>query len=175
MIFRVLGPFTVPGAAGEPIPVAGGPKVRALLALLLLDAGRTVSVDRLVDGLYGEEPPAGAAGALQAQVSRLRRVLPPGAAVEMETFTRTLANVVGERRITVNTVAPGPTQTAELTAAMAAMPQLEGMLIGGQALPWVGQPEDIADPVAFLASEDGRWITGTVIDASGGTYLGPKR
>ncbi|MFJ2936560.1 ATP-binding protein [Streptomyces sp. NPDC087219] len=82
MIFRVLGPFTVPGAAGEPIPVAGGPKVRALLALLLLDAGRTVSVDRLVDGLYGEEPPAGAAGALQAQVSRLRRVLPPGAAVE---------------------------------------------------------------------------------------------
>ncbi|MEU6976057.1 MULTISPECIES: SDR family oxidoreductase [unclassified Streptomyces] len=93
----------------------------------------------------------------------------------METFTRTLANVVGARRITVNTVAPGPTQTAGLTAAMAAMPQLEGMLIGGQALPWVGQPEDVADPVAFLASADGRWITGTVIDASGGTYLGPKR
>ncbi|MEE1816488.1 SDR family oxidoreductase [Streptomyces sp. SP18ES09] len=93
----------------------------------------------------------------------------------METFTRTLANVVGERRITVNTVAPGPTQTAGLTAAMAAMPALEGMLIASQALPWVGQPEDIADPVAFLASEEGRWITGTVIDASGGTYLGPKR
>ncbi|MEU6879368.1 SDR family oxidoreductase [Streptomyces sp. NPDC046712] len=93
----------------------------------------------------------------------------------METFTRTLANVVGARRITVNTVAPGPTQTAELTAALAAMPQLEQMLIGGQALPWVGQPRDVADPVAFLASEDGRWITGTVIDASGGTYLGPKR
>ncbi|MFF3842307.1 ATP-binding protein [Streptomyces sp. NPDC001930] len=82
MIFRVLGPFTVPDATGEPIPVTGGPKVRALLALLLLDAGRTVPVDRLVDGLYGEEPPAGAAGALQAQVSRLRRVLPPGATVE---------------------------------------------------------------------------------------------
>ncbi|MFF0437290.1 SDR family oxidoreductase [Streptomyces sp. NPDC004327] len=93
----------------------------------------------------------------------------------METFTRTLANVVGARRITVNTVAPGPTQTAGLTAALAAMPQLEEMLLGGQALPWVGQPEDIADPVAFLASPEGRWITGTVIDASGGTYLGPKR
>lgn len=93
----------------------------------------------------------------------------------METFTRTLANVVGARRITVNTVAPGPTQTAALTAALAAVPQLEEMLIGGQALPWVGQPEDIADPVAFLASPEGRWITGTVIDASGGTYLGPKR
>ncbi|MFB7866374.1 SDR family oxidoreductase [Streptomyces sp. NPDC056069] len=93
----------------------------------------------------------------------------------METFTRTLANVVGARRINVNTVAPGPTQTAGLTAAMAAVPQLEEMLIAGQALPWVGQPEDIADPVAFLASPDGRWITGTVVDASGGTYLGPKR
>ncbi|MFG3349207.1 SDR family oxidoreductase [Streptomyces sp. NPDC048018] len=93
----------------------------------------------------------------------------------METFTRTLANVVGARRINVNTVAPGPTQTAALTAAMAAVPQLEEMLIAGQALPWVGQPEDIAGPVAFLASPDGRWITGTVVDASGGTYLGPKR
>ncbi|WP_370413255.1 SDR family oxidoreductase [Streptomyces fradiae] len=93
----------------------------------------------------------------------------------METFTRTLANVVGTRRITVNTVAPGPTQTASLTAAMAAVPQLEELLIAGQALPWVGQPEDIADPVAFLASPAGRWITGTVVDASGGTYLGPKR
>ncbi|WMX46576.1 SDR family oxidoreductase [Streptomyces roseicoloratus] len=93
----------------------------------------------------------------------------------METFTRTLANVAGMRRITVNTVAPGPTQTAGLTAAMAAMPQLEELLIAGQALPWVGQPEDVAEPVAFLASPAGRWVTGTVIDASGGTYLGPKR
>ncbi|MFE4590884.1 SDR family oxidoreductase [Streptomyces laurentii] len=92
----------------------------------------------------------------------------------METFTRTLANVVGTRRITVNTVAPGPTETAALTARLAAVPELEQLMIAGQALPWVGQPEDVADPVAFLASRDGRWITGTVIDASGGTYLGPK-
>ncbi|MFE7409577.1 SDR family oxidoreductase [Streptomyces laurentii] len=92
----------------------------------------------------------------------------------METFTRTLANVVGARRITVNTVAPGPTETAALTARLAAVPELEQLMIAGQALPWVGQPEDVADPVAFLASPDGRWITGTVIDASGGTYLGPK-
>ncbi|MEF9883471.1 ATP-binding protein [Streptomyces sp. P9-A4] len=84
MVFRVLGPLSVSGADADaaPIPVAGGPKVRALLALLLLDAGRTVSVERLVDGLYGETPPAGAGGALQAQVSRLRRVLPPDATVE---------------------------------------------------------------------------------------------
>ncbi|MFE1548805.1 ATP-binding protein [Streptomyces sp. NPDC058718] len=82
MIFRLLGPLTLTGAGGAPMAAAGGPKVRALLARLLLDAGRSVPVDRLVDGLYGEEPPAGAQGALQAQVSRLRRVLPPGVAVE---------------------------------------------------------------------------------------------
>ncbi|MFC9703316.1 ATP-binding protein [Streptomyces sp. NPDC056943] len=82
MIFRLLGPLALTGAGGAPIATVGGPKVRALLARLLLDAGRTVPVERLVDGLYGEEPPAGAQGALQAQVSRLRRVLPPGVAVE---------------------------------------------------------------------------------------------
>ncbi|MGO4633214.1 BTAD domain-containing putative transcriptional regulator [Streptomyces sp. 2RAF24] len=77
MIFRLLGPFTVSGA-----PAPGGPRVRALLALLLLDAGRTVTTGRLVDGVYGAEPPAGAANALQSQVSRLRRVLPEGVSVE---------------------------------------------------------------------------------------------
>ncbi|KQX57936.1 MULTISPECIES: AfsR/SARP family transcriptional regulator [unclassified Streptomyces] len=82
MVFRILGPLAVSDTTGTPIPLAGGPKVRALLVLLLLDAGRTAPVERLVDGLYGETPPAGAAGALQAQVSRLRRVLPPDATVE---------------------------------------------------------------------------------------------
>ncbi|MGX1886170.1 AfsR/SARP family transcriptional regulator [Streptomyces sp. NPDC055287] len=53
----------------------GGPRPRALLALLLLDAGRVVGTDRLTDGLYGDEPPAGAANALQSQVSRLRKRL----------------------------------------------------------------------------------------------------
>ncbi|MFD5328304.1 BTAD domain-containing putative transcriptional regulator [Streptomyces sp. NPDC127092] len=78
MIFRLLGPLTVDGA-----PAPGGPRVRALLALLLLDAGRVVPVERLVDGLYGDEPPAAAANALQSQVSRLRRAgLPDGVAVE---------------------------------------------------------------------------------------------
>ncbi|MFB6841932.1 BTAD domain-containing putative transcriptional regulator [Streptomyces sp. NPDC056361] len=82
MILRLLGPLVLADAAGAPLPVTGGPKVRALLVLLSLDAGRTVPVERLVDGLYGEEPPAGAPGALQAQVSRLRRTLPAGVAVE---------------------------------------------------------------------------------------------
>ncbi|GAB2976307.1 winged helix-turn-helix domain-containing protein [Amycolatopsis acidiphila] len=74
MRFGILGPTLVRDADGNPLPV-GGPRPRALLALLLLDAGRVVGTDRLIDGLYGDQPPKEAANALQAQVSRLRRKL----------------------------------------------------------------------------------------------------
>ncbi|SFI90017.1 BTAD domain-containing putative transcriptional regulator [Amycolatopsis sacchari] len=73
MWFTVLGPAQV--TTDGTVVAVGGPRVRALLALLVLDAGRVVSTDRLIDGLYGEQPPEGAANALQAQVSRLRRAL----------------------------------------------------------------------------------------------------
>ncbi|WP_241968658.1 BTAD domain-containing putative transcriptional regulator [Streptomyces sp. ICBB 8177] len=58
----------------------GGYGRRALLAMLLLDAGRVVPTQRLIDGIYGDEPPAGAGNALQSQVSRLRAAL--GEAIE---------------------------------------------------------------------------------------------
>lgn len=77
MRFGILGPVEVRASDGAPVSV-GGPRVRSLLALLLLDAGRVVTAERLIDGLYGEEPPAGAANALQSQVSRLRRGLGAG-------------------------------------------------------------------------------------------------
>ncbi|MCM2425619.1 BTAD domain-containing putative transcriptional regulator [Streptomyces sp. RKAG337] len=66
---------------GTPVEV-GGVRLRMLLARLALEEGRTVSVDSLVDGLWGEEPPAEAANALQALVSRLRRALRGSATVE---------------------------------------------------------------------------------------------
>ncbi|MEW9531249.1 BTAD domain-containing putative transcriptional regulator [Microbispora sp. NPDC049125] len=81
MRFGVLGPTEVWTSGDRRIEV-GGPRVRALLGLLLLDAGRVVAVPRLIDGLYGEEPPKGAANALQSQVSRLRRMLGDEGAVE---------------------------------------------------------------------------------------------
>ncbi len=55
----------------------GGPQPRTLLAHLALEAGRVVSVDRLIERLWGEEPPATALGTLQSYVSRLRRGLEP--------------------------------------------------------------------------------------------------
>ena len=75
MRFGVLGATQAYAADGSVLPVAGG-RLRALLVLLLLDAGRTVAPQRLVDGVYGDRPPEQAANALQSQVSRLRRLLP---------------------------------------------------------------------------------------------------
>ncbi|MFE9812640.1 BTAD domain-containing putative transcriptional regulator [Streptomyces sp. NPDC005548] len=76
--FRLLGPVTVCDTAGGVI-APSGPKQRALLATLVLHAGQLLSVDRLVEELWGSTPPANAPNALQAHVARLRRLLPaPG-------------------------------------------------------------------------------------------------
>jgi DNA-binding SARP family transcriptional activator len=73
--FRVLGPLEVL-EEGHPVPLPG-PKARALLALLLLDANRVVPIDRLVDGLWDEAPPETATKTLQVYVSQLRKALGP--------------------------------------------------------------------------------------------------
>ncbi|MFV0137926.1 BTAD domain-containing putative transcriptional regulator [Streptomyces sp. HMX87] len=74
MYFSVLGPLTVSTTAGQPVGIPEA-KVRALLGVLLVHAGRTVSADRLVDDLWGDRLPRDPAGALQTKVSRLRRAL----------------------------------------------------------------------------------------------------
>ena len=71
--FLVLGPLEV-RLGGESLPL-GGAKQRALLAALLLRAGEVVSVERLIDEIWGDEPPPSAAHSLESYVSRLRQVL----------------------------------------------------------------------------------------------------
>ena len=88
-------------------------------------------------------------------------------------LSRTLAHAVGGRGITVNTVAPGITDT-ERNAWIHTGPEMEARTASASALNRIGQPSDIADIVAFLASDDARWITGDLIDATGGTFLGPR-
>src|SRR6478735_7855941 len=76
MRFRVLGPLEVTDPEGTALDLSS-PKLRALLTLLLLDAGRVVPLDRIIDQLWGDEPPASATGTLQSYVSNLRRLLEP--------------------------------------------------------------------------------------------------
>ncbi len=76
MKFGVLGPVQVTDDGGE--LRLGGPKQRALVAILLLHANQAVSRDRLIDGLWGERPPASARHTLDDYVSRLRKALGDG-------------------------------------------------------------------------------------------------
>ncbi|MEU6584072.1 BTAD domain-containing putative transcriptional regulator [Nocardia sp. NPDC046763] len=80
----MLGPVRVHAEDGTPVEIPGV-RVRMLLARLALESGRDVPVTALIDGLWGEEPPAEAAGALQAAVSRLRKALRGVGTVEFGT------------------------------------------------------------------------------------------
>ncbi|MET8578108.1 AfsR/SARP family transcriptional regulator [Streptomyces sp. NPDC005012] len=73
---RLLGPVEVHDHASRTAVSPPGPKQRSLLSALVLRHGRPLGVDRLVEELWGDRPPANAANALQAHVARLRRVLP---------------------------------------------------------------------------------------------------
>lgn len=91
MEFAVLGPLEVRNG-GRAVQIGRG-KQRTLLALLLLNAGRVVSAERLIDELWGDDPPATASTALQVYVSKLRKALggdaiatrEPGYALEVST------------------------------------------------------------------------------------------
>ncbi|MFI6444537.1 SDR family NAD(P)-dependent oxidoreductase [Kitasatospora sp. NPDC050543] len=90
----------------------------------------------------------------------------------LESMAPSLANELGRRGITVNTVAPGAVRT-DMTAGHTAIPEVVAGLEAITALGRLGEPEDVADVVGFLAGPQGRWVTGQTIDVSGGTYLGP--
>ncbi|MDT3395511.1 SDR family oxidoreductase [Streptomyces sp. B1866] len=79
------------------------------------------------------------------------------------------ARHLGPRRITVNSVAPGITKNG---SPVFDIPEAVEFMSGLNAFKAVAEPEDVGDVVAFLASDDARWITGTFVDASGGTLLG---
>ncbi|MGW3084198.1 SDR family oxidoreductase [Streptomyces sp. NPDC001110] len=91
----------------------------------------------------------------------------------IETMTKTIAVQLGPRRITVNAVAPGATRTPT-NGAVFDTPGLTEQISGMTALNRLGGPDDVADVVAFLASHSARWVTGQIIDASGGLFLGPR-
>jgi len=83
----------------------------------------------------------------------------------IEAYTRSISWEVGHLGITVNTVAPGPVQTGWMSS------KLVERVLPGIPLGRVGTPQDIADAIVFLASDQARWLTGQVIKVSGGHNL----
>jgi DNA-binding SARP family transcriptional activator len=115
--FAILGPLEV-RADGEPVAL-GGPKQRALLTMLLLEAGRVVSIDRLVDALWEGNPPATSTASLQNFVAQLRKALgpdvietrPPGYLIRLEPEQLDVARM---RRLVDEARANEPARRAEL-------------------------------------------------------------
>jgi 3-oxoacyl-[acyl-carrier protein] reductase len=83
----------------------------------------------------------------------------------VEALTRSLAKEIGPYGITINAVAPGPVQTGYIS------PQAEAALAQSIPLGRIGMPQDIANAILFLASDEADWVTGQVIRVSGGHEL----
>ncbi len=115
----------------------------------LRDGGRIVNFSSSVVGLY--QPAYGVYAATKAAV---------------EAMTHILAKELGPRSITVNAVAPGPVETDLFMKGKSE--DLVKTIVGMNPLKRLGQPEDIAAVVSFLAGPDGGWVNGQIIRANGG-------
>ena len=83
-------------------------------------------------------------------------------------LTKSLAQEMGSRGITVNAVAPGFVQT-DMTGVLS--DEMKEKLLANIPLKRMGEPNDVAAAVRFLASEEAGYITGHVLDVNGGLYM----
>lgn len=99
---------------------------------------------------------------------------PPASAVysgtkgAVDAITRVLAKELGPKKIRVNAVNPGPIVTEGFRSAGIPGSDFEKNMIQNTPLGRLGEPHDIASVVAFLASDDARWVTGSLLQAAGG-------
>jgi 3-oxoacyl-[acyl-carrier protein] reductase len=99
---------------------------------------------------------------------------PPGSSVysgtkgAVDAITRVFAKELGPKKIRVNAVNPGPVVTEGFKSAGFEGGDFEKGMVQNTPLGRVGQPDDIASVVAFLASDDARWVTGSLLQAAGG-------
>jgi 3-oxoacyl-[acyl-carrier protein] reductase len=91
-----------------------------------------------------------------------------GTKAAVDAITRVLAKELGPKKIRVNAVNPGPVATEGFKSAGVEGSDFEKQMVQSTPLGRVGNPEDIAMVVAFLASDDARWVTGSLLQAAGG-------
>jgi 3-oxoacyl-[acyl-carrier protein] reductase len=117
----------------------------------------------------------GEGGSIVNVSSVVSRITPPGSSVYTATksavdgITGVLAKELGPRKIRVNSVNPGMVATEGTHSAGIIGSDFETWAVSTTPLGRIGQPEDIADVVVFLASDDSRWMTGESLIASGGS------
>lgn len=137
-----------------------------------LDAHYAVNVRAmaLLSVLFARRYPGGPGGrivnfssgqSLGPMPGELAYIMTKGA---IEAFTRTLAAEVGHKGITVNAINPGATDTGWMTE------EIKREIVTKSPSGRIGQPEDAARLVAFLAGDEGAWITGQIIHSEGGFF-----
>jgi len=143
--FGVLGPLQVSGRDG-PLPVSG-PRQLALLAVLLLEGGRVLSRDRLIDELWADDPPPTAVNALQVHVAALRRILGGG----IRTVGSGYALDVEPEQVDANRFE----RLLDEAGAVADHARRSALLTEALAL-WRGQPFSDVPRTAAVAAASGR-------------------
>ena len=86
----------------------------------------------------------------------------------VDSITRVFAKELGPKKIRVNSVNPGPIVTEGFKASGFEGSDFANQMVQGTPLGRIGQPDDVASVVAFLASDDARWVTGSLLQAAGG-------
>ncbi|GGP43204.1 AfsR/SARP family transcriptional regulator [Saccharothrix coeruleofusca] len=161
MEFRVLGPVEA-RVSGRPVQL-GGPKPRTLLAMLLLHAGRVVSLAQLVDAVWGQDPPERTRAAVHTYVSTLRKALSDGA----ELLTRDAGGYllaadldqvdvhVFTREVSAGRVALADGDLEEAAARFAAGLRVwRGPALGGARGEWAEQERGRLEELRLAALED---------------------
>jgi len=86
----------------------------------------------------------------------------------VDAITRVFAKELGPKKIRVNAVNPGPVVTEGFKASGFEGSDFANQMVQGTPLGRIGRPDDVASVVAFLASDDARWVTGSLLQAAGG-------
>jgi 3-oxoacyl-[acyl-carrier protein] reductase len=122
--------------------------------------------------VVGHFPPEGGSviniGSVASDQTPPMSVVYSGTKGAVDAITRVLAKELGPKKIRVNAVNPGPVATEGFKSSGVEGSDFEKQMVQSTPLGRVGNPEDIATVVAFLASDDARWVTGSLLQAAGG-------